>query len=252
MSEREELFDKLLQMAAHDSLVRPQREQAIAASKWLRMVRDEALSTPKGEEGCRSDERSVSCADAPGRLDEDLVTAAQAVVDEYDADLNGDVDGAIARLDASLKARPYRDLRPTSPSAASRFRVEPISGGEVIAGYAVHFAATGALIEVYDSRKEAEALADALNAIYTPTSPWRSIDDMPEEIKRYGVVIRAFFPGWVAGDKRLNKAAPGQVETYWFGDGEHGDWITPGRTFTGERTPTHWMPLPLPPVQEEG
>ena len=81
----------------------------------------------------------------------------------------------------------------------------------------------------------------------TDTIPtWQPVTDTHKD----GTVYRGFFPDWVDSDKSLGLAAPGQVETYWYGTLEDGVWITKGKSSTVEYEPSHVMPLP--PAPEEG
>lgn len=87
------------------------------------------------------------------------------------------------------------------------------------------------------------ALVNAYRSGHLVVNEWRPIAEAPKD----GTWIRAFFPDWVKNDETVGNPAPGQIETYWLGSQEDGIWLTPGRTSTVKRVPTHFMPLPAAP-----
>lgn len=90
-----------------------------------------------------------------------------------------------------------------------------------------------------------DALTCAYLAGQASTSPWRSIDDMPEEIKRDGVEVLLFHEKGRTWHQVKWRAGLHPVAGHW------------GMRWCKEYCQydcdfTHWMPLPEPPVQEEG
>ncbi len=195
MSEREEIEAGLVyveELAASATGAVSEHALRGALQTCISLTR-QALSTPKGEEVCRSDERSVASANAPGRYLEPMLRAYNAAMRAADTIEAGE---------------------PTTQKAEAL-------------------------------RKEVAFLRPLIQELeQAPTSPWRSIDDMPEEIKRDGVcVLLSGFEG--VGEGVYKQDGPGIFQ---------GGWRSPNDMFRYPAcgsNPTHWMVLPLPPVQEE-
>lgn len=76
---------------------------------------------------------------------------------------------------------------------------------------------------------------------------WRLIETAPKD----ETWCRLFIPAFVEGDKSLSHPAPGQREGFWAGSLEYGHWLTPGTMSSEGIHPSHWMPLPEPPAEQD-